>query len=185
MVGPSKESMNYVWKLRITDGFTSLPNAEKRIPSCQVISRHVRQVKSGGGGSFARNVDQVRHEFQLYDVTDTLRRWLDYNVGLFGLCFEFFFEFWDLIKLARRSMCWVCIAYYVWPLYSEVHVLAYSIFAIMQRRVSASSVILHCMHAFGKCGPCSPAGGGGGGGRRKEGGTGLIRYRNCLIWCIT
>ena len=36
----------------------------------------------GGGGSFARNVDQIHHDFQLYDVTDTLRRRLDYNVGL-------------------------------------------------------------------------------------------------------
>ena len=26
--------------------------------------------------------------------------------------------------------------------------------------------MLRCMHAFGKCGPCSPAGGGGGGGAR-------------------
>ena len=25
------------------------------------------------GSSFARNVDQIRHEFQLYDITDTLR----------------------------------------------------------------------------------------------------------------
>ena len=51
------------------------------------LSRHVRWVESGG--SFARNVDQIRHEFQLYDVTDTLRRRLDYNVGLSGLCFDF------------------------------------------------------------------------------------------------
>ena len=29
---------------------------------------------------------KIRHEFQLYDVTDTLRRRLDYNVGLSGLC---------------------------------------------------------------------------------------------------
>ena len=54
--------------------------------------RHVRWVKREGGGSFARNVDQIRHEFQLYDVTDTLsmRHWLDYYVGLSGLCFDFF-----------------------------------------------------------------------------------------------
>ena len=48
------------------------------------------------GGSFARNVDQIRHEFQLYDVTDTLRRRFHYNVGLSGLCFDFFFELWDI-----------------------------------------------------------------------------------------
>ena len=58
-----------------------------------IVTRHVRWVKSGGGGgSFARNVDQIRHELQLYDVTDTLsmRRRLDYNVGLSGLCFYSF-----------------------------------------------------------------------------------------------
>ena len=33
---------------------------------------------------------KIRHEFQLYDVTDTLRRRLDYNVGLSGLCFDSF-----------------------------------------------------------------------------------------------
>ena len=60
----------------------------------------------GGGGSFARNVDQIHRDFQLYDVTDTLRRRLDYNVGLSGLCFDFFFfEIWDLKKWARRSTC--------------------------------------------------------------------------------
>ena len=46
-----------------------------------------------GGGLVARNVDQIRLEFLLYDVTDTLsmKRRLDYNyVGLCGLCFVFF-----------------------------------------------------------------------------------------------
>ena len=40
----------------------------------QAGPRHVRWVKMlwGGEGSFARNVDEIRHEFQLYDVTDTL-----------------------------------------------------------------------------------------------------------------
>ena len=52
----------------------------------------MRWVKSGGGGgSFAWNVDQIRHEFQLHDVTDTLRCRLEYNVGLSGLCFDFYF----------------------------------------------------------------------------------------------
>ena len=49
-----------------------------------------------GGGSLAWNVDQKRHEFQLYDITDTLRCRLVYNVGLSGLCFDFFFKFWDI-----------------------------------------------------------------------------------------
>ena len=53
----------------------------------------------GGRGYFARNVDQIYHEFQLNDVPDTLRRRLDYNVGLSGLCFDFFFQFWDFLKI--------------------------------------------------------------------------------------
>ena len=56
-------------------------------------ARAVGQECVGGGGSFARIVDQMRHELQLYDVTDTLRRRLDYSAGLSGLCFDFFFFF--------------------------------------------------------------------------------------------
>ena len=48
--------------------------------------RHVRWVKSGGGGVLLPEMGtKIPHEFQLYDVTDTLRRRLDYNVGLYGL----------------------------------------------------------------------------------------------------
>ena len=39
---------------------------------------------------------KVRHEFQLYDVTDTLKRRLDHNVGLSRLCFDFFLNFGTL-----------------------------------------------------------------------------------------
>ena len=76
-----------------------------------------------------------------------------------------FFEFWDFFKDWHVDLRVECILRTTFDLlYSEVHVLAYSIFAIMQSRVSASSHILRCMHAFGKCGPCSPGGGGGGDG---------------------
>ena len=41
----------------------------------------------------------MRHEFQFYDVSDTLRCRFDYNVGFSGLCIDFFFEFWDFFKI--------------------------------------------------------------------------------------
>ena len=60
------------------------------------LPRHVRWVKMGV--LLPEMWTKIRHEFQLYDVTDTLRRRLDYNVGLPELCFDIFFEFWDLKK---------------------------------------------------------------------------------------
>ena len=41
---------------------------------------------------------KIRHEFQLYDVTDTLRRRLDSACLDYVLTF-FLFEFWDFLKI--------------------------------------------------------------------------------------
>ena len=73
--------------------------------------RWVKSASGGLGGSFARNGDQIRHKFQLYDVTDTLRRRLNYNVGLSGLCFDFF-DFWDFFKIwhAHTDVCSITIS---------------------------------------------------------------------------
>ena len=44
----------------------------KRIKKSTFQPRTVGQDWGGGGGdSFAQNVDQTRHDFQLYDVIDT------------------------------------------------------------------------------------------------------------------
>ena len=49
-----------------------------------------------GGFLLAEMWTKVRHEFQLHDVSDTLKRRLDHNVGLSRLCFDFFLNFGTL-----------------------------------------------------------------------------------------
>ena len=133
------------------------------IERCQKLVknfRHVRWVNSGRV-LLPEMWTTIRHEFQLYDVTDTPRCWLDYNVGLSGLCSLF----WVLgfKKNWRADLRVECILRIIFDhctlKYMYLHTLY---FAVLQHRVSASSLTLRCTHAFGKCGPCSPGGGGGG-----------------------